>query len=118
MQGPYADHTYAVGLAYPILRRPVNSFSLEAWVDQELAALTPAQRAGVEVSDVTVAGAPARKVLNFPAENAGKPSHRVYIWRMGNKNPRLITVTEVDRRPFDGAAMEAFLDRFASEVRP
>ncbi len=118
LHGPYNMHTYDVALFYPILGQPVESLTLDQWVEQELAALTPAQRAAVVVKDITVAGAPARKVVNYPGANGQDGSHRVYIWRAGNKNPRLIIIAQTDGRPFDAGAAEAFLDRFVAEIRP
>jgi hypothetical protein len=114
LRGPYLGHSYELSLSYPI---GITAPSLEAWVDEQLAALTPDQRARVQVSAATVAGAPARKVLNVPA-NGGPITHRVYVWRLGNTNPRLITIAQVDDRPFDAQAMAALLDQFIAQVQP
>lgn len=114
LQGQYGTHTYQINLSYPI---GITAQSLEAWVEAQLASLTPEQRAAVEVSDDTVANAPAQKVLNLPAAGGASPMHHVYIWRTDNQNPRLITIAQVDEQAFDAAAMEALLDRFIAEVR-
>ncbi len=114
LEGPYEGHTYAVTLAYPI---GISAASLEPWVDEQLAYLTPQQRQEVKITDVTVAQAPAKKAVNVFTAEGLKPSHNVYVWRAGDKNPRLIMVTQVDDQAFDSAAMEAFLDQFIAEIQ-
>src|SRR5690606_7822658 len=114
LQGQYGTHTYQINLSYPI---GIMAQSLEVWVEAQLASLTPEQRAAVEVSDDTIANAPAQKVLNLPAAGGASPMHHVYIWRTDNQNPRLITIAQVDEQAFDAAAMEALLDRCIAAAR-
>ncbi len=97
MRGPYNGHTYEVVFSYPIFEQPVDT--LDAWVEQVLAKLTPEQRQRVTVVDLTVAGAPAKKVLNVPGAAPGDIGHYVYIWRAGGQNPRLVVIRQRDDNP-------------------
>lgn len=119
LEGPYGEHTYAVSLSYPI---GITAPSLEAWVEEQLAPLSAEERQAVNVSDTTVAGSPAKKALNMPTlpapDGQERIGHAVYIWRTDDRNPRLISVAQVDDQPFEAEALEAFLDRFLAEVRP
>lgn len=112
LSGAYEGRRYRVSLCYPI---GITAPTLDAWVAAELASLPADQRAQVRQSDLQVAGAPARKVVNI-ATPAG-PVHRVYIWRAGTTNPRLIEIAAIDGAPPDLAAMERLLDRFVAGVR-
>jgi hypothetical protein len=68
--------------------------------------------------DVAVAGAIAKMLANVPGSEGQSLMHQVMIWRLGEINPRLITVAQADEAAFDPDAMEAFLDRFITEIRP
>jgi hypothetical protein len=116
MRGSYNGHTYEVSFSYPIFEQPVDT--LDAWVDQVLAKLTPEQRQRVTVVDVTVAGAPAKKVLNVPGDAPGDIGHYVYIWRGGGQNPRPIVIRQRDDQPFDSAQAEQLLDHFLAGIAP
>jgi heat shock protein HslJ/photosystem II stability/assembly factor-like uncharacterized protein len=113
--GPYEGHTYQVNLSFPI---GILAQTLEAWIEEQLAPLTPEQREAIEISDVEVAGVPAKKLLNFPGTEGREFEHRIYVWRSDDVNPRLITLTQTDDQPFDSAAAEALLDRFAVGIQP
>jgi len=115
LQGDYGGYRYEVTFSYPI---GIGAQSLEAWVEEQLAPLSPDQRAAVVVSDVVVGGTPAKKVMNLPNSAGASPVHHVYIWRSENKNPRLITIAQTDGQPVDAAAMEALLDQFIAQVQP
>jgi hypothetical protein len=114
LEGEYAGHSYAVTFSYPI---GIAAATLDAWIDELVAALTPEQQQAVVVSDITVANTPAKKVLNFPSFDGASTAHHLYIWRAEGKNPRLITITQTDGQPLDTAAMEQLLDRFAAAVQ-
>ncbi|HXF64884.1 MAG TPA: hypothetical protein VNK95_24875 [Caldilineaceae bacterium] len=114
-QGDYGGRRYEVTFSYPI---GLSAQSLEAWVEEQLAPLSPDQRTAVVVSDVVVGDTAAKKVLNLPRGDGPSPSHHVYIWRTENKNPRLITIAQIDGQPVDAAAMEALLDQFIAQVQP
>lgn len=113
LSGPYEDRTYRVNLTFPI---GILVQTLEEWVEEQLTPLTPEQREAIEISDVTVDGTPAKKVLNFPG--AESPEHRIYIWSTEELNPRQIAVSQIDAQPFDSEAAEILLDRFAAGVQP
>jgi hypothetical protein len=116
MRGPYNGHSYEVAFSYPIFEQPVDT--LDAWVAQVLAKLTPEQRQRVTVVDVTVAGAPAKKVLNVPGAAPGDVGRDVYIWRAGSQNPRLVVIRQRDDQPFDSAQAEQLLDRILAGIAP
>ncbi|WP_029215592.1 hypothetical protein [Kallotenue papyrolyticum] len=113
LRGVYEGRSYRINLCYPI---GITAPTLEAWIAGELAGLSPEQRAQVRQSALTVAGAPARKVLNI-ATPVG-PVHRVYVWRAGTTNPRLIEIVQTDGAPPDPSAAERLLDRFVADIRP
>jgi hypothetical protein len=113
LQGDFQGHTYAVTFSYPM---GILAQSLDAWVEEETAALTLGQQAAVVTSDLTVANAPAKQLLNFPNPDGISPMHRVYIWRAAERNPRLITIAQVDGLPVDAAAMESLLAHFLAGV--
>ena len=116
LHGDYNGHRYVVAFAYPIFEQAVDTFSLEAWVAQELATLSADQRSAITVSDLTIADAPAKKVLNFPGARSGTAAHRVYIWRSGNRNPRLVTIEAGDNQPPDTVQMAQLFDRFVAGI--
>jgi heat shock protein HslJ len=113
LEGQWQGHAYRISLAFPI---GLTVESLDAWVQMDLAALRPEQSALVTVSETSVAGIPARLMLDLPA--AGEPSsrHRAYIWRTDDHNPRFVEVVQVDGQPFASAAMADFLSRFLAEI--
>lgn len=113
LEGPYEGRTYSIALSYPI---GIAAESLDAWVEEQLAALSSEQRDAVEISDVTVVGVAAKKVLNMPADGE-QLAHHVYIWRSDARNPSLIQVTQTDGDPVDPDAMEALLDTFIAQIR-
>ncbi len=113
LEGPYGDHRYAVTLSYPI---GISAPTLAAWVDEQLSPLSPEARAVVEVSEISAAQALAQKVLNLPTADGVGLTYHVYIWRTEGKNQRLITISQTDDLPFDGAAMATFLDQFIAEI--
>ncbi|MGH9429386.1 MAG: hypothetical protein ACRD2L_24135 [Terriglobia bacterium] len=123
--GYYGGHTYKVTFTYPIFERPEAMQSLDAWITDEFAFLSPAQRSAVQVLDVTVAGVPAKKVLNLPekiySDDGTMPSglltHACYIWRRDEKNPSVIRIKQVDGQPFDAAQAEKLLDQFLTGIR-
>ncbi|MGB8646755.1 MAG: META domain-containing protein [Anaerolineae bacterium] len=114
LQGPYGNHTYQVGITYPI---GIDAASLDAWVQQQVGALPDTERAKVQVSDVTVAGAPAKLVLNMPTADGKERTHNVYIWKVGDVNQRLIVIAQVDAQPYDAQAAEKLLDDFLFQAR-
>jgi hypothetical protein len=116
LRGDYNGHRYAVAFVYPIFEQAVDTFSLEAWVAQELATLPADQRSAITVSDLTIADAPAKKVLNFPGARSGTAAHRVYIWRSGDRNPRLVTIEAGDNQPPDTLQMAQLFDRFLAGI--
>jgi len=89
---------------------------LAAWVDEQLSPLSPEARAVVEVSEISAVQALTQKVLNLPTADGVGLTHHVYIWRTEGKNQRLITISQTDDLPFDGAAMATFLDQFIAEI--
>jgi hypothetical protein len=116
MRGDYSGHRYTVAFFYPIFEQAVDTFSLEAWVAQELATLPAAQRSAITVTDLTIADAPAKKVLNYPGARSGTASHRLYIWRSGDRNPRLVTIQAGDNQPPDMLQMGQLFDRFLAGI--
>ena len=116
MRGDYRGHRYAVAFVYPIFDQAVDTFSLEAWVAQELATLPAEKRSAITVSDLTIADAPAKKVLNFPGARSGTASQRLYIWRSGARNPRLVTIQAGDNQPADTLQMAQLFDRFLAGI--
>jgi hypothetical protein len=116
LRGDYSGHRYAVAFVYPIFEQAVDTFSLEAWVAQELATLPADQRSAITVSDLTIADAPAKKVLNVPGARSGTAAHRVYIWRSGDRNPRLVTIEAGDNQPADTLQMAKLFDRFLAGI--
>ena len=116
MRGDYNGHRYVIAFGYPIFEQAVDTFSLEAWVAQELATLPADQRNAITVSDLSIADAPAKKVLNFPGAKSGTASHRVYIWRSGDRNPRLVTIEAADNQPPDTLQMAQLFDRFLAGI--
>lgn len=115
LMGPYEGHTYQVNLSFPI---GILAQTLEEWIEEQLEPLTPEQREAVEIIDLTVDGAPAKKLLDFPGTEGQEFEHRVYIWRSGETNPRLITLAQTDDQSFDGEAADALLERFVAGIRP
>ena len=89
---------------------------MAAWVDEQLSPLSPSARAVVEVSEISAVQALTQKVLNLPTADGVGLTHHVYIWRTEGKNQRLITISQTDDLPFDGAAMATFLDQFIAEI--
>jgi hypothetical protein len=116
MRGDYNGHRYVVAFVYPIFEQAVDTFSLEAWIAQELATLPADQRSAITVSDVIIAGAPAKKVLNFPGTSPDTASHHLYIWRSGDRNPRLVTIQAADNQPPDMLQMAQLFDRFLAGI--
>jgi hypothetical protein len=116
MRGDYNGHRYAVAFVYPIFEQAVDTFSLEAWIAQELATLPADQRSAITVSDVIIADAPAKKVLNVPGTTPDTASHRLYIWRSGDRNPRLVTIQAADNQPPDTLQMAQLFDRFLAGI--
>jgi hypothetical protein len=114
IEGTYQGRSYAVRYSYPI---GILADSLQAWVEESLLPLTLQQREAVVISDITVANAPAQKVLNVPASNGESLAHHVYIWRSEDKNPRLITITTTDGEPSDAVAMDQLLDQLLATVQ-
>lgn len=125
LSGPYGSHTYEISLAYPIFQRPEAMQSLDAWITDEFAFLSPEQRSAVQALDVTVAGVPAKKVLNLPEKiysddgtmRNGLLTHACYIWRRDEKSPSVIRIKQVDAQPFDAAQAEKLLDQFLAGIR-
>jgi hypothetical protein len=113
VEGDFEGHTYAVTFSYPI---GIFAQSLEAWVEEALAPLTPEEQAAVVTSDLIVDNAPTKQLLNLPNQNGNSPMHQVYIWRADERNPRLITITQVDDQPVDAAAMASLLAQFIAQV--
>jgi len=116
MRGDYNGHRYVVAFVYPIFDQAVDTFSLEAWVAQELARLPAEKRSAITVSDLTIADAPAKKVLNFPTARSGTASQRLYIWRSGARNPRLVSIEAGDNQPADTLQMAQLFDRFLAGI--
>jgi len=116
MRGEYRGHRYAVAFVYPIFDQAVDTFSLEAWIAQELATLPAEKRNAITISDLTIADAPAKKVLNFPGARSGTASQRLYIWRSGDRNPRLVTIQAEDNQPVDTLQMAELFDRFLAGI--
>jgi hypothetical protein len=114
LEGEVGGHSYAVTFSYPI---DILVQSLDEWVEEYLAPLTPEQRQAVVVSDLKVANTPAKKVLNYPAGGGAATAHHVYLWRSEGKNPRLITINQIDDQPLDAGAMEQLLDRLLAAVQ-
>lgn len=114
LDGPYGGHTYEIGLAFPL---GVDATSLDAWVQQQVSAVPDADRTSVEVSDTTVAGAPAKRVLNMPTANGAERTHNVYIWKVGDAGPRFIVIAQTDGLPLDAQAMTRLLDDFLFQMR-
>jgi heat shock protein HslJ/photosystem II stability/assembly factor-like uncharacterized protein len=114
LMGPYEGHSYQVNLSFPI---GILVQTLEEWIEEQLSPLTPEQREAIEISDLTVDRAPAKKLLNFPGTEGRQFEHRVYVWRSGDVNPRLITLLQTDDQPFDSEAAAALLERFAAGIR-
>ena len=126
LNGSHGGHAYEVSLANPIFQRPEAAQSLEAWIDDELASLAPDQRDAVQVLDITVAGTPAKKVLNIPEKIFDDGTNRVYgerlthacyIWRRDEKNPSVIIIKQIDTLSFDAPQLETLLDQFLAGIR-
>jgi hypothetical protein len=126
LSGAYEGHDYSVGFSYPIFDNPDAMQSLEAWIEYELAALTPDQRSAVQILDITVAGAPAKKILNMPertvengvvSHDSERLYHVCYIWRRNETNPSVIRIVQTNTQPFDAAQAETLLDRFLAGVQ-
>jgi hypothetical protein len=124
--GYYGGHTYEVSFAYPIFEHPEAMQSLDAWIADELAFLSPEQRDAIQVVDITVASVPAKKVLNMPEKifddgttrhYGGLLTHACYIWRRDEKNPSVIRIEQVDAQPLDASEMENLLDQFLASIR-
>ncbi len=113
LQGPYGSDTYQIGITYPI---GIDATSLEAWVQQQVGAIPQPEQANVQVKDITVAGAPAKLVLNMPTADAKERTHNVYIWKAGDVNQRLIIIAQVDDQPFDAQAMQKLLNDFLFQI--
>jgi hypothetical protein len=109
-------HGCEISFSYPIFKQAVDT--LEAWVMRELAALPVDQRAMITVSDATIDGAPAKKVLNVPEAGPSTVSHRAYIWYSPDKkrNPRQIIIQSSDNQPPDAAQMEQLFERFLAGI--
>lgn len=126
LNGPYGGHIYEVNLAYPIFQRLEAMQSLDAWINEELASLAPEQLGAIQVLDITVAGAPAKKVLNMPEKiyddgttrgYGERLTHACYIWRRDEKNPSAIIIKQIDTLPFDAPQMDTLLDQFLAGIR-
>jgi len=126
LSGTYRGHIYEVGLGYPIFEHPDAAQNLDAWIDAELASLAPDQRRAVQILDITVAGTPAKKVLNMPEKifddgvtrrYAERLTHACYIWQRNDQSPSVVSIKLMDTQPFDARQMEAVLDRFLAGIR-
>ena len=98
--------------------------SLTAWVDYELSLLNSDERSRTVLSDVVVAGHPAKKVLNLPEITyqyglprlkRGAITHKVYIWNSSDTSLRTVTIQQLDRSP-NLMRLENLLDLFISKI--
>ncbi len=124
LHGAYQGPTYEVRLALPRIGK--GQHELETWVEQDLAQIAPAHRspaasATVTLSDIMVAGVAAKKVVGVVDPDTGTLTSRIYIGAGQGKGPRLVVVKQIDRQPVDYmadyTALEAFVDRFLSNMK-
>jgi len=127
--GGYSGVSYELEMGYPITLgygdEPPADITLDSWVEHELSFLSSSQRAALKITDVTVGGASAKKILNIPEKiyddskirrYSNKLTHMVYIWRRGNKSPSIITIKQISG-VFNSEKMEALLDKFIKGIR-
>lgn len=121
VEGTYNARRYLVSFDVPILPPGISPSGdvamLDAWVASEIAALPQEQQKAIMVEETIVAGAPARRILNMPDPATGEVTHRLYIWRSSNVNPRLIVIRPMDQKTLDRKEMQELLDRFGASVR-
>lgn len=118
--GTYNAQRYVVSFDVPILPPGISPSGDIAMLDacaSEIAALPQEQQKAVAVEETVVAGVPARRVLNMPDPATGEVTHRLYIWRSGSVNPRLIVIRPIDQETPDRKEMQELLDRFGAGVR-
>lgn len=114
VEGMFDGRSYAVQFVYPIIGQ-LDMLTLESWVDREVRGLFTPEELLNSIHDLTIAGTPAKKVLGVRPDPSQPVQHRVYIWKHGTTNPRLVTI-----QPTDGGlateTMEALLDRFIAGI--
>ncbi len=108
LEGSYGGRSYAIHLSYPIIEG-LDTLTLDDWVQREVSGPKTAVR------DVTVAGTAAKKVLGVHQDAAQPEQHRVYIWRHGATNPRLVTIHHTDGGSVT-ETMKLLLDRFVAGI--
>ena len=112
MRGAYDGYYYEISFSYPILGQLTSS--LEEWVAQILERFPADQRAAV--TDTVIAGAGAKIAFNFPVDAAGDVTAQAYIWQHDGKNPRQISIKQVDSEPNDPQRMESLFAQFLAGV--
>lgn len=116
MEGSDDNHRYEVTFAYPMIDPAVPS--VDAWVQQERAALPASAQEDLRIVDLMVAGTHAKKVLNVRETPGGPLSHRAYLWRREGKNPALVIITQQDATQPNPAHMDLLFDRLLAGIAP
>jgi hypothetical protein len=53
---------------------------------------------------------------SVPSAKSGIASHRLYIWRSDDRNPRLVTIQATDNQPADTVEMAQLFERFLAGI--
>jgi hypothetical protein len=91
--------------------------TLDSWVEREVTGLVAPRELMEATRDFCVAGTLAKQVLGVRPGPSQPEQHRVYIWKHGTINPRLVTIQPADGEPA-AETMEALLDRFVAGIAP
>jgi hypothetical protein len=111
LEGDFEGSRYAANFSYPIF----ESFpsSIDAWVEQSVQESFPAGTS-LTIVDTTVAGAPARIVRSVTTPEG--PSDQVFIWSGPDRNPRRVSLTQIDGSQPNPDSMARLLDRLLAGV--
>lgn len=113
LSGEHEGAAYAVDFSYPIMAGAVPGvefadLTLELWAQHEAASLGGLP-GDPPLADLTVAGAPAKKIVSGT-------TGAVYVWKDGDKNWRTITIRQ-QGGPDGAPGLGPLLDRLAAGVR-
>jgi hypothetical protein len=114
LHGDYRGQTYEIRLSYPLFTDPDlrDNFTLKFWVEHDLRDATSVD----SIEDLTVAGADAKYARGVVTQQGPSPTHRLYIWRYGNANPRFVYIQQVGDGPTNMQAMTEVIDRFIAGI--
>ncbi|HUQ85729.1 MAG TPA: hypothetical protein VM077_05370 [Candidatus Limnocylindrales bacterium] len=98
MKGCFKNDIYYLNFGYPL-----GGFaSLDEFVNTQISDAPETQRSSMKLTDITVAGTQAKKVLNLPSYSFGdkmpainKIRHSVFIWKSENVNQREVVIQQV-----------------------